>query len=90
MEITRLYLQQLFSDEGGKGGARYQLGKIKSKFIIMDLMSYAFTNFDAKSCLYRSSRSLRRLIIANHATIEKICLQKKVLNLNLKEVALLI
>ena len=43
----------------------YRLGKVKSKYLIIDILSYAHFNEEAKYTLSLLSKSFRKLLIFN-------------------------
>ena len=49
--------------------AVYTLGKIHSKYIILNLMGFSNTQLFVKKLLYSSSTMTRRLVVKNYALL---------------------
>jgi hypothetical protein len=44
---------------------KYRVGKVKSKYLILEIFSYTHAKFDLCDVLWQLSTSLRELIVAN-------------------------
>ena len=62
---TKLILKSIEISRSDTVGPKYRLGKIKSKYLILEIL--AFSNFigNASSLLYDSCRTRRALLVGN-------------------------
>ncbi len=65
--------------------AKYQLGKIKSKYMIFDILSYSGNREEAGLLLLSGSRRLRRLLSQEFPIFCNIVLEQQV-HIELKEI----
>ena len=54
-----------------EGGSRFKVGKIVSKYIILEILGYAFKNhLDICFLLYSSSKTMRLLLLENYTVLK--------------------
>ena len=63
-------LKKDFNKLSKKTSPIFSLGKIHSKYLIIEILGYSDTIKNATNMLFRSSRSLKKLLIQNYRYIE--------------------
>ena len=78
-------LSQIFC-LGGHTTPGYRLGKIRSKYIIIECLTYASKTDGVIETLYKGSRLMRRLLGLHYRTVLNICKREVISNLNMQSV----
>ena len=67
----------------------YRLRKIRSKYLIIECLSYAFQIDKVIERLYKGSRLMRRLLGLNYRVVINICKKEEIKNLSMQSVMVL-